>query len=175
MRQLRNKSIHLLHAFAAAALLAMAPALSADSGETAQSSKLTVLIDDLQGHLDFSSERVREDLLQSAFYNVADRKDWIGEFEFEYNTALPKNARDHLRFRVVDWERTRSNFYEFTAQAEYFDSNGEKTNLGLVRGTTTGIAVTNAYDVSDQFVEAAEQAFEDAVEKLSKKLSSSAS
>lgn len=158
----------------AAGLAFAGPAFAQDSeteGETkqvAQGQEILVTIDDLKARAEPDSEFVREDLLRDAFYRAAKRNKAIGEYKFAYNRNVEKDARGYLEFDIIDWDRSASGMYECTVRASYRDLDGEKINLGVFHGMRSGIDVSTGWDVSDHFVESAQEAFSQALKKLEK-------
>jgi len=139
-----------------------------DSAGPLLGGKLVVNIDDIHGLFDLDAEWIREGLLETAFYDAAKRKKWLGEYEFMYNDPLPKNPKNRLEVRLLDWSRNVANFFEFSASAVYYDADGNANNLGMIYGTRSGIDVTLRYDIGENFAETAEDAFAEALRKLRK-------
>lgn len=143
---------------------------SPDGQPMSEEKELQVYFDDLEAatYADFTN--ARDDLLHNAFADAADRKEWLGKFDIEYNSMPDKDNNGYLKFTVLDWERSRSNFYSFSARAEYVDNDGVKHDLGVVRGRNSGIAVTTPRDSGEMFSEVAETAILNALESLEEKL-----
>ena len=131
--------------------------------------KLVVDVDDLQARADISSEFVRKDILRAAFHRAAKRNQWLGDYDFSYNRNISEEKSGRLEFNVLDWERTRTGMYEFTASARYHTLHGEEINLGVIHGLRSGIDVMTGWDVGDHFMEAAQDAFSEALKRLAKK------
>ncbi|MBC2605863.1 hypothetical protein [Pelagicoccus albus] len=136
------------------------------AAEEAAARRLVVNINDIRGIVDFESERVREDLLRSAFYDAADRSDWLGEFDFNYNSNKKSESPGSLDINVLNWRLSRTGIYEFTASATYWNNDGERVNLGLFHGSRMSLPVTNIWHSGEQFVDSAEDAFKDSLKKL---------
>ena len=153
----------------AALLLPLSNAF-ADDIEEIKETALIVNIKDPYGLFSPEAEWVREDLLEQAFYDAADRTK-LDDFEIMYNGIVPKNARSYLDFRVISWRRSVGNMYEFTAAATYYNADGDEIKLGVFRGYRSGVSVLMRRDVGDHFADSAEDAFYDALKNLKKKLS----
>lgn len=165
------RSLVRLCGFVAAAGLVYAPLGAAPEkrgSALAGDDALLVVVDDLLGEIDPSADYVREDLLQNAFYDAARRNEWLGEFTFEYNHTVAKDARGYLRFNIIDWEQTRSGFFEISLSASFTDADGKTLDLGTFHGMRSGIAVTTGRDVAEHFSDVAQDAFEDALKRLKK-------
>lgn len=144
----------------------------ADSQVTEQKeAKVMVVVNDRFAPADFDSERIREDLLRSAFYEAARRSKLIDEYDFEYNPVGKDAPSGSIEFDVISWRRSPTGMYSFTANASYWNADGEKVSLGNVNGMRTSIAVFNSWDVGDQFSGSAKDAFRSALRKLEKKVS----
>ncbi len=168
-RNIKAKIVSLVSAF----LISMPFSMGSDhsgAGNGVNLDNLTVNIDDIVSLFNIEAEWVREDLLETAFYDAARRMD-IDDYEIEYNGIKPKNAKNYLDFDVIEWRRSPANFYEFRARAIYYDADGKPMNLGVVHGTRSGLSVFTRYDVGDHFAKSAEDAFRQALKKLSKNLS----
>ncbi len=139
-------------------------------GNGLKTDNLTVNIDDVVSLFNIEAEWVREDLLETAFYDAA-RRAKLKDYDIEYNGVKPKNAKHFLDFDVIEWRRSPANFYEFRARAVYYDADGKPMNLGVVHGTRSGLSVFNRYDIGDHFAKSAEDAFRQALKKLNKNLS----
>lgn len=166
-----NPGVQLLVAFLATLLLAAAgQANDSGDGDTRANpgGSLIVNVDDLRGLFNLDVEWIRKDLLENAFNDAAKRRKWLGDYRFTYNEPLPKHPRNHLEIRLFDWSRNRANFFEFSASAIYFDSDGKSHNLGITYGTRSGIDVTMRYDIGERFADVAEDAFGEALRKLKK-------
>lgn len=157
----------------AAALMASAAGTYAQSDaarkELAPQQELIVNVEDLNGIANMDSESTRESLLENAFYDAAQDKEWLGKYKFRYNANIPKDKGGYLEFNLVDWERSVSNMYECTLSATYYTVAGETIKLGSFHATESGIAVSTRRDAGEQFQKAAESAFEQALEKLAEK------
>lgn len=153
----------------AALLLPLSYAFADDIEEITETG-LIVNIEDPYGLFSAEAEWVREDLLERAFYDAAERLK-LKDFEIVYNGVVPKNARSYLDFRVISWRRSVANMYEFTAAAKYYNADGDEIKLGVFRGYRSGIDVLVRKDIGDQFADSAEDAFYDALKNLKKKLS----
>ncbi|MDQ8184874.1 hypothetical protein [Pelagicoccus sp. SDUM812002] len=132
--------------------------------------ELQVYFDDLPGAAYSDISNARDDLLHNAFADAADRNDWIDKYEIEYNTLPEEDDRGYLMFTVIDWERSRTNFYTFSARAEYTDNDGVTHDLGVVRGQNTGITVNTTRDSGEMFAEVAESAIQKALDNLEEQL-----
>lgn len=141
--------------------------ITADSPEDA----LIVNFDDLLGYADPNVDSIREDLLENAFYDATQRVKSANDYVMVYNGNIPERPKNLLNFRVVEWRRSLSNFYQFRAIATYYDADGKAIKLGSVLGTQSGIGVFNRYDVSEHFADAAEEAIKSAFKKLDKMVS----
>jgi hypothetical protein len=139
-----------------------------ENDELTPNQKLIVNVVDLTGFVNIETDFIRENLLESAFYNAATEEDWLGGFEFRYNYSVPQDRGGYLEFNVIDWERSAANFYNFTATAHYRTVGGERINLGTFHGIESGITVTTGWDVGDAFRDAAETAFSEALDELKK-------
>lgn len=137
-------------------------------GEVQKEEKVLVFVNDRFAPPDFNSERVREDLLRNAFYDASRRSNWAGNYKFVYNPIGKDAPPGSIEFNVMSWRRSHSGMYQFTASASYWNSDGEKVNLGSFNGTRTSIAVFNSWDVGDQFSGSAKDAFRSALRKLEK-------
>lgn len=161
-----------LLAILAAGLATLAiPLASAQEKKGMIQDKVVVQIDDLQGQIDARLDSPREDLLAQAFTDAASRSELIGDYELEYNSVLPNDARGYLEFNVIRWERSVANMYEFTATATYHDLDGKEINLGTFHGKRSGINVVTRYDIGENFAGSAQDAFEQALKKLEERLS----
>lgn len=167
-KSLSAKTLRLLACIFAAALPISAHC--ADSTTKVEESKIMVNMNDLQGSFDPDAKWVREDLLRTAFYDAAEDKVWLGEYEFTYNAVLPKNPRNWLEVTVQHWKRHAAGFFNFTASLAFYDADGEKINLGSFDGSKSGISVIHARDIPEHFASAAESALEDALEKLHERM-----
>lgn len=141
-----------------------------EEGETIAQQELQVYFDDLEGAALVEMSNARDDLLHNAFADAADRKEWIDDYEIEYNVLPDEEDSGYLIFRVIDWERSRTNFYSFSAKAEYVDNDGVTHDLGVVRGQNSGITVTTPRDAGEMFSDVAETAIKRALETLEEKL-----
>lgn len=153
----------------AAVALTFVAALSLQAKPASEEASLKIYVNDLEGQAWSGLDNARDNLLHRAIDNVAERNDLIESYEFNYNETPEKSERDYLLITVTDWQRSRTNFYTFSATARYVDPNGKTLNLGSFSGTRTGIAVINNRDVSEQFIAAAEEAIHEAFEKLEEK------
>jgi len=138
--------------------------------EEVQENKLVVNIDDPLAYFNVDAEWIREDLLESAFYDAARRQKLEG-FELSYNGITPKNARGVLEFRIISWRRSVANMYEFTTSARYINADGDEIKLGVFRGYRSGITALMRRDIGEHFADTAEDAFRQALRKLDEKLS----
>lgn len=164
-----GKSLPRLLALASSLPLLSLSAANPDAAiEAAKPSELElqVYFDDLAGAPFPTIGNVREDLLQNALSDAADRNEWIGDYDFEYNATPDADGRSYLAFTVLDWERSRTNFYRFSAKAEYVDPDGSIHPLGIFAGYESGISVTTKYDVGARFSEVAEKAINEALAAL---------
>lgn len=170
-KRLRNRifSRAFFSLIAATAVVPLGLALTEDIEEIREN-KLIVNIDDPLAYFNVDAEWIREDLLESAFYDAARRQKLEG-FELTYNGVTPTNARGVLEFRVISWKRSVANMYEFTTSAHYIDADGNKIKLGVFRGYRSGIDVLLRRDIGEHFVDTAEDAFRQALRKLDEKLS----
>ncbi len=138
--------------------------------EEVKEKNLVVNIDDPLGFFSVDAEWLREDLLETAFYEAAARQK-LKDFELTYNGATPKNARGVLEFRIISWRRSVANMYEFTTAARYLNADGDEIKLGVFRGYRSGIDVFIGRDIGEHFADTAEDAFRQALRKLDEKLS----
>lgn len=143
---------------------------SSDDIEEIKEQNLIVNIDDPLGFFNVDAEWIREDLLETAFYEAAKRQK-LGDFELTYNDVTPKNARGVLEFRIISWRRSVANMYEFTTAARYLNADGDEIKLGVFRGYRSGIDVFIGRDIGEHFADTAEDAFRQALKKLNEKLS----
>lgn len=151
----------------ATGLTLLSSAIAAPDGTDGDSARaLQVYFDDLKGATYTGVSNARDDLLQNAFADAAARKDWIGEYEVDYNVLPEEEDTGYLIFTVLDWERSRTNFYSFGARAEYVDNDGTQHDLGVVRGQSSGISVITSRDAGEMFSEVAETAIRDALKTL---------
>lgn len=134
--------------------------------ELAPDQTIIVNVEDLVGLANIETDFIRENLLETAFYNAAAEHDWLGDFEFRYNYSVPSDRGGYLEFTVLEWERSVTNFYEFRASARYRTVGGETINLGVFDGIRSGIAVVTGWEAGDAFVDAAESAFNEALDEL---------
>lgn len=130
-----------------------------------ESSRMVININDIRGFGDFDTERIRENLLRNAFYDAARRSDWVGKYDFKYNSNTDNQAPGSLEFTVLNWRRSHAGTYEFTVAANYWNADGEKVSLGTSHGTRLGLAVSGAWHAGDQFSASAEDAFRDSLRK----------
>ncbi|MBD5779002.1 hypothetical protein IEN85_05820 [Pelagicoccus sp. NFK12] len=169
-KPLRTKIAQRCVALATGLTLLTASIASPEGHESNETQALQVYFDDLEGATYTDISNARDDLLHNAFADAADRKEWIGEFDIEYNTLPDEDESGYLMFTVIDWERSRSNFYSFSARAEYVDNDGVTHDLGVVRGQNSGISVSTPRDAGEMFSEVAETAIKRALESLEDKL-----
>lgn len=165
-----GRGVRWLASLIVAALLLPLSNTNAEDIEEIKETALIVNISDPYGLFSAEAEWVREDLLERAFYDAADRSK-LEDFEIVYNGVVPKNARSYLDFRVISWRRSVANMYGFAASAKYYNADGEEIKLGVFRGYRSGIDVLMRRDVGDHFADSAEDAFYDALKTLKKKLS----
>lgn len=138
--------------------------------EEIKETKLIVNIDDPYAFFSVDAEWIREDLLETAFYEAAKREKLEG-FDLQYNNVTSKNARGVLEFKVISWRRSVANMYEFAVSAKYYNADGDQINLGVFRGYRSGIGVFMSRDIGDHFADSAQDAFRQALRKLGEKLS----
>ncbi|MDQ8182425.1 hypothetical protein [Pelagicoccus sp. SDUM812005] len=128
--------------------------------------EVTIWVDDIQAAGSFRAEDIREELLRQAFADAARREKWLGDYEFEYNGRSREPGQAGIELKVIDWRRGAAGMYSFTVAADYWNADGEKTDLGTFHGMRSGIMVVNGWDVGEQFAGSAEDAFRDALRKL---------
>lgn len=140
-----------------------------EAKESEPASEVTIWVDDIHAIGNFNAEDLREDLLREAFMDAARREKWLGDYDFEYNGSSREPGEVGVELRVVDWRRSPTGMYQFSVVADYWNADGEKLSLGTFHGMRTSIVVLNRWDVGEQFVGSAEDAFRDALRTLKKR------
>ena len=165
--QIRNSVVStIIFVFASLALMTSQATAGNTKAAESMDGALIVNFDDLLGHVDPNIEWIRENLLETAFYEASRRTKLANNYVVEYNGSIPKLPKNLLNLRIVEWRRSPTNFYEFRAIATYYDADGKATKLGTVSGTRSGLSVFNRYDVGEHFADAAEDAIKKALKKL---------
>jgi len=136
---------------------------------TASPIELTFYVDDLLGNIYPDTDWTRENLLQSAIYEITRRHKAFKVKELIYNRDLPEGIiSNSLSIRVIEWRRDHSGFYQFVGSADFYDVDGTKHGLGTIQGTQSSLQVFNQYDVRDSFEDVVQSAIKQAFRKIEK-------